>query len=279
MRSFFYHQLQTSVKKSSFYFALVMLLSIICFCIVGPWLSIHEYDFVYWDYMSMPPDWSKSHYFGTDAIGRDLFVRTLMAGRVSLTIAFIATCVSVLLGVVYGVISGYFGGRVDQLMMRLLDILFALPFMFVVIVLMAMFKGNIWVLYVSIGALVWFDLARVVRGQTVSIRHTLYIEAAYALGQKPLLIIMRHVVPNLLGIVIVYASLTLPQVVLLESFLSFLGLGITEPMTSWGALIKDGSNDLEIAPWSFLFPAFFLIMTLLCFNRLGDAFKDQLNTK
>ena len=259
--------------------SLGVLAFIVLLSIVGPLLSPHAYDFIYWDYMSMPPDFSKQHYFGTDAIGRDLFVRTLMAGRISILVALTATLVSLIIGVSYGLIAGFAGGRTDQIMMRFLDVLFALPFMFIVIVLMVLFKGNVWVLFAAIGALIWLDIARIVRGQTLLLRQMVYVEAAYAIGQKDTRIALRHILPNLLGVIIVYATLTIPQVILIESFLSFLGLGIQEPLTSWGALISEGAADAEIAPWSLLFPSLFLITTLLCLNHLGDGLRDYLDPK
>ena len=266
-------------KRTGVRISLSLLLVIVVLSIVGPMLSPHAYDFIYWDYMSMPPDVAKQHYFGTDMIGRDLFVRTLMAGRISLLVALTATLVSLLIGVSYGLVAGFAGGRTDQVMMRFLDVLFALPFMFIVIVLMVLFKGKIWVLFAAIGALIWLDIARIVRGQTLLLRQMAYVEAAQAIGQKQARIAVRHVLPNLLGVIIVYATLTIPQVILIESFLSFLGLGIQEPLTSWGALISEGAADAEIAPWSLLFPSAFLIITLLCLNHLGDALRDYLDPK
>jgi oligopeptide transport system permease protein len=247
--------------------------------IVGPWLSPYAYDFTDWANASIGPSLSTGHIFGTDTLGRDLFVRTLYGGRISLMIGLVATAVSLVIGVAYGAVAGYFGGRVDQLLMRIVDILYAMPFMFFVILLMVFFGRNILLIFVAIGAINWLDMARIVRGQTLSLKHREFVEAAQAQGVRPLTIIRRHIVPNLLGVVAVYVTLTIPQVILVESFLSFLGLGVQEPMTSWGGLVQDGAEELESAPWMLVFPALFLATTLFCFNFLGDGLRDALDPK
>jgi len=191
----------------------------------------------------------------------------------------VATLVSLLIGITYGAVAGFFGGRVDSFMMRVVDILYALPFMFLVILLMVVFGRNIYLIFAAIGAYIWLDMARIVRGQTLSLRHKEFVEAAEALGASKKRIIFKHIVPNLLGIVAVYVTLTIPQVILVESFLSFLGLGVQEPFTSWGALVNEGAQDMEIAPWSLIFPALFLAVTLFSFNFIGDGLRDALDPK
>jgi len=247
--------------------------------IVGPWFSRYAFDFTDFANSSIAPSWSTGHLFGTDTLGRDLFVRTLYGGRISLLVGIVATIVSLVIGVAYGAIAGYFGGRVDALMMRIVDILYALPFMFFVILLMVFFGRNIVLIFVAIGAINWLDMARIVRGQTLSLKHREFVEAAQAQGVGAFAIIRRHVVPNLLGVVAVYVTLTIPQVILVESFLSFLGLGVHEPMTSWGALVHEGAEELESAYWMLIFPAVFLATTLFCFNFLGDGIRDALDPK
>jgi oligopeptide transport system permease protein len=257
----------------------IILALVVALVIVGPMLSPHQFDTIYWDQMSIPPDFASGHYFGTDAMGRDLFVRTLYGGRISLLVGLVATLVSLLIGITYGAVAGFFGGRVDSFMMRVVDILYALPFMFLVILLMVVFGRNIYLIFAAIGAYIWLDMARIVRGQTLSLRHKEFVEAAEALGASKKRIIFKHIVPNLLGIVAVYVTLTIPQVILVESFLSFLGLGVQEPFTSWGALVNEGAQDMEIAPWSLIFPALFLAVTLFSFNFIGDGLRDALDPK
>jgi oligopeptide transport system permease protein len=247
--------------------------------IAGPWLSPHAFDYTDFGSISLPPSFDAAHPFGTDTLGRDLFVRTLYGGRVSLLVGIVATAVSLVIGVAYGAIAGYFGGRTDALLMRIVDILYALPFMFFVILLMVFFGRNILLIFVAIGAVNWLDMARIVRGQTLSLKRREFVEAAEAQGVGAFAIIRRHVVPNLLGVVAVYVTLTIPQVILIESFLSFLGLGVQEPMTSWGALVHDGAAELESAPWILIFPAVFLAVTLFCFNFVGDGMRDALDPK
>ncbi|MEJ5207510.1 ABC transporter permease subunit [Denitratimonas sp. CY0512] len=249
---------------------------LVCF---GPLLSAYDFDTPHWDLISVPPDWRSGHWFGTDAIGRDLFVRTLYGGRMSLMVGLVATAVALLIGIAWGAVAGYMGGRVDSVMMRIVDILYALPFMFLVILLMVVFGRNILLIFVAIGSYIWLDMARIVRGQTLSLKRKEFIEAAQALGVSTPRILLRHIVPNLLGIVVVYVTLTVPKVILVESFLSFLGLGVQEPYTSWGALVNEGAQDMEYAPWTLVFPAVFLAATLFCLNFLGDGLRDALDPK
>jgi len=257
----------------------VLILVMALMVIVGPWLSPWDYDQTDWDNVSIGPDLDSRHFFGTDALGRDLFVRTLHGGRISLLIGVVATLVSLLIGISWGATAGYLGGRVDHVMMRIVDILYAMPFMFFVILLMVFFGRNIILIFVAIGAINWLDMSRIVRGQTLSLKHKEFIEAAEAQGVATFNIIRRHIVPNLLGVVVVYVTLTIPQVILVESFLSFLGLGVQEPMTSWGALVNEGAQEMGTAPWMLVFPAFFLALTLFCFNFVGDGLRDALDPK
>ena len=259
--------------------SVVILLLITLMIIFAPYLSPFEYDETDWDLISSPPSTDNAHIFGTDGVGRDLFVRTLYGGRMSLMVGVIATLVSLIIGISYGATAGYLGGRVDTVMMRIVDILYAMPFMFFVILLMVFFGRNIYLIFIAIGAINWLDMARIVRGQTLSLKGREFIEAAQASGVTTARIILRHIVPNLLGIVVVYVTLTIPQVILVESFLSFLGLGVQEPDTSWGALVNEGAQDMESAPWALLFPAGFLATTLFCFNFIGDGLRDALDPK
>ncbi len=252
---------------------------VILLVLFGPWLSRYSVAFTDWDHISMAPSLASGHWFGTDYVGRDLFVRTLAGGRISLAIGIAATGVSLLVGISYGAMAGFMGGRIDNIMMRVVDILYALPFMFFVILLMVVFGRNIILVFVAIGAVNWLDMARIVRGQTLSLKQREFIEAARASGVSSITIVRRHIIPNLLGVVVIYVTLTIPQVILVESFLGFLGLGVQEPNASWGALINDGAQEMETAPWMLIFPALFLGLTLFCFNFIGDGLRDALDPK
>jgi len=247
--------------------------------LLAPWLSPHPYDEVYWERIAAPPDFANAHWFGTDGNGRDLFVRTLYGARVSLMVGILATGVSLLIGVAWGAIAGYFGGHLDNLMMRFVDVMYSLPFMFFVILLMVVFGRNIFLIFIAIGAVEWLTMARIVRGQTLSVKGKEFIEAARAAGVSNGKIIRRHIIPNLMGPVVVYVTLTVPQVILIESFLSFLGLGVQEPLTSWGVLIEEGAANMESSPWMLIYPAMFLAVTLFCFNFIGDGLRDALDPK
>ncbi len=218
-------------------------------------------------------------FFGTDANGRDLLTRTLIAGRVSLTIGLLATFVAITIGVLYGAASGYLGGRIDLLMMRVVDILYSLPFIFFVIMLVVFFGRNFVLMFIAVGAVEWLDMARIVRGQTLMLKRQEYVQAAEAMGVDRMGVLRRHIIPNTLGQVVIYMTLLVPRVILLESFLSFLGLGVQEPMTSWGVLISEGSRNLQGASWMLTFPAIFLISTLFALNFIGDGLRDALDPK
>ncbi|WGF87645.1 ABC transporter permease subunit [Marinivivus vitaminiproducens] len=230
--------------------------------------------------LAIQADMQRFHfYFGTDANGRDLMTRTLIGGRISLMIGILATGVALLIGVAYGATAGYLGGRVDALMMRLVDVLYALPFMFFVILLVVFFGRNIVLMFIAVGAIEWLDMARIVRGQTLSLKRQEFVEAAHALGVGTAGILKRHIVPNTLGPVVVFMTLMVPKVILLESFLSFLGLGVQEPMTSWGVLISEGARNIQGASWMLIFPSVFLAVTLFCLNFIGDGLRDALDPK
>ena len=258
---------------------LIVLAMMVVLVVVGPMLSQWDHEIPDWDHYSTPPSLETGHLFGTDAIGRDLFVRTMIGGQISLLVGLLATLVSLIIGVTYGAIAGYMGGRIDNVMMRFVDAVYAMPFMFFVILLMVIFGRNIFLIFLAIGAINWLDMARIVRGQTLSLKNKDFVEAARACGATEAHVIRRHIIPNLLGVVIVYVTLTIPQVILVESFLSFLGLGVQEPLTSWGALVNEGAQELETAPWSLMFPAGFLAATLFAFNFLGDGLRDALDPK
>ena len=269
--------------------SMIVLGIITLMAIFAPLLSPYEFDEIDYTQVQCAPTWwwgetalciaDGAHWFGMDSVGRDLFIRTLYGARVSLAVGLVATCVSLMIGVVYGATAGFVGGRIDNLMMRFVDILYSLPFIFFVIILMVMFEQNFILLFVAIGAVEWLTMARIVRGQTLSVKQKEFIEAARAAGVGSWGIIRRHVIPNVVGPVIVYVTLTIPAVILAESFLSFLGLGIREPMTSWGVLISEGANSLETAPWMLIFPAGFMAITLFCFNFIGDGLRDALDPK
>nr|WP_255555451.1 oligopeptide ABC transporter permease OppC [Enterovibrio paralichthyis] len=260
--------------------SLFILLCITAWVLIGPMFATYAFDDTDWYAMHAAPSLADDgHIFGTDALGRDIYVRTLMGGQISLMVGLMGALVAVVIGTIYGATSGYIGGRTDRVMMRILEILNAIPFMFLVIVLVTFFGRNIFLIFVAIGAIAWLDMARIVRGQTLSLRNKEFIEAAHVCGVSTRNIILRHIVPNVLGIVAVYSTLLIPTMILIESFLSFLGLGVQEPMTSWGALLQEGSQTMELAIWQLAFPTLFMVTTLLCFNYVGDGLRDALDPK
>ena len=259
--------------------ALCILVILVVMALIGPWFSPNNMEALDWSHVAAWPGMAHAHWFGTDRLGRDLFVRTLDGARVSLAVGLVASVVSLSVGVCYGAVAGYLGGRTDQLMMRILEILSGLPLIFFVIFLTVILGRSEMLLFVSIGAVGWLTMARIVRGRTLSIRQQEFIEAAIASGASTARIIIKHVVPNVLGPVIVYATLTVPQIILFESFLSFLGLGIQEPHASLGTLIAQGAGEMEAAPWILLVPGGFLALLLLSLNILGDGLRDALDVK
>ncbi len=259
--------------------SLGLLLFVALACIIGPWLLPHAFDSADWDAMSAAPGWKNAHFWGTDDAGRDLLVRCLVGGRVSLTVGLLATLASVSLGIVWGATAGFIGGKVDALMMRIVDMMYAIPYLLIAILLVTILGREFYLVVLTITVFSWMDMARVVRGQTLSLRSMEYVEAARAMGVSTTRIIFRHIVPNLLGVVVIYTTVTVPGVILTESVLSFLGLGIQEPMTSWGVLIQDGAKAMEVTPWILLFPAGLLSVTLYCFNFIGDGLRDALDPK
>jgi oligopeptide transport system permease protein len=259
--------------------ALILMSVIIALTLFGPWFNPNNVQSLDWLHVAMQPGLQNAHWFGTDRLGRDLFVRTLAGTRVSIAIGLAASAISLIVGVSYGAIAGYVGGRTDHLMMRLIEILSGLPLIFFVIFLTVIFGRSDYLLFVAIGAVGWLTVARIVRGQTLSIRRQEYIAAAVASGARTGRILARHVIPNVLGPVIVYATLTVPQIILFESFLSFLGLGIQEPGASLGTLIAEGVGEMEAAPWIPLAPGIVLAVLLLCLNIFGDGLRDALDVK
>jgi oligopeptide transport system permease protein len=257
----------------------ILLGAIVLAAIIVPWISPYNYYTPQWALLDQPPTWHGGHIFGTDDLGRDLLVRVMWGCRVSLLIGLVATVVSVVIGVLWGATAGFVSGHVDSLMMRIVDILYSVPFIPFVIVLVVMFGRDLFLIFVAIGAVSWLDIARIVRGQTLSLRNKEFIEAARASGVSGPAIVVRHLVPNLLGIVAIYATLTVPSVILFEAFLSFLGLGVQAPMTSLGVLVSDGASELQSYPYLLFIPAVFLALIVYCLNYLGDGLRDVLDPK
>ena len=254
-----------------------VLLFMIVVALLTPWIAPYSYEAQNLDLGATPP--SAEHWLGTDIFGRDVLTQIMYGGRISLAVGFIATAVALLIGVTWGAIAGYVGGKVDAVMMRLVDILYALPFMIFIVLLMVVFGRNILLLFLAIGAVEWLTMARIMRSQVQSLRQQEFVEAAVSVGLSPAAIIRKHVVPNALGPIIVYTTLTIPSVMLLEAFLSFLGLGIHPPATSWGLLISYGAETMEEYPWLLIFPGCALTLTLFSLNFLGDGLRDALDVR
>ena len=254
-----------------------VLLFMIVVALLTPWIAPYSYEAQKLDLGASSP--SAAHWLGTDIFGRDVLTQIMYGGRISLAVGFIATAVALLIGVTWGAVAGYVGGRVDAVMMRLVDILYALPFMIFIVLLMVVFGRNILLLFLAIGAVEWLTMARIMRSQVQSLRQQEFVEAAVAVGLSPAAIIRKHVVPNALGPIIVYTTLTIPSVMLLEAFLSFLGLGIQPPATSWGLLISYGAETMEEYPWLLIFPGCALTLTLFSLNFLGDGLRDALDVR
>jgi oligopeptide transport system permease protein len=258
--------------------SLAVLALLVLAAVFGPLLSPFAFDQIDKNDVWVGP-LQHGHLLGADALGRDLLVRLLMGLRVSLAIGFVATAVSLVIGVAWGAVAGYAGGRVDEAMMRIVDVLYSLPFIFFVILLMVALGSNVILIFVAIGAVEWLTMSRIVRGQTLTLKHKEFVEAARAAGLGRGAIIARHIVPNLLGPVVVYVTLTIPAVIMAESFLSFLGLGVQPPMASLGSLIAQGATDMELAPWLLIFPSAVMIVTLMSFNFIGDGLRDAIDPK
>jgi len=259
--------------------SLIIITILIILVLVGPFFIPFSIEDLDWDNILSPPSLSNGHWFGTDSLGRDLLLRVLIGARISLLIGFSGALVAVIIGTIYGSTSGFVGGIVDTLMMRVLEILQSFPFVFLVILMIAFLGNSFFLVFLAIGFVSWIDIARIVRGQTHSLKNLAFIDAAKLCGTGTYGVIYRHIIPNLFGVVCIYASLLVPQMILFESFLSFLGLGVQEPLTSWGALVNDGAQNMEIAIWLFLFPIGFLSVTLFCLNFIGDGLRDLLDSR
>jgi len=258
-------------------FGLFVLVILIIVALLTPWIAPYSYSDQNLELGASPP--SAAHWLGTDTFGRDMLTRIMYGSRVSLAVGFLATAVALTIGVLWGTVSGYIGGRTDAVMMRTVDILYALPFTIFIILLMVVFGRNLFLLFMAIGAVEWLTMARIVRGEVLNVRHQEYIEAVITMGLRKRRIMSRHVIPNVLGSIIVYTTLTIPNVILLESFLSFLGLGIQPPQSSWGLLISYGVETMEEYPWLLFFPAAVLSLSLFSLNFLGDGLRDALDPR
>lgn len=255
----------------------IILLILFILAIFAPWIAPHSYSYQNLEIGAQPP--SNDFLLGTDTLGRDLFSRILYGARVSLLVGFVATSVALVIGVSWGIVAGYFGGRIDSVMMRIVDVLYGLPFIIFIILLMVIFGRNIWLLFGAIGAVEWLTMARIVRGQVLTVKTQEYVLAAQAMGVSNIQMFRKHIFPNILGPIAVYATLTIPQVMLLEAFLSFLGLGIQPPMSSWGTLIRYGVESMEEYSWLLIYPGLTFTITLFALNFFGDGLRDALDPK
>lgn len=267
------------IRNRAAIMSLIILFCVVIFVTIAPMLSPFPYDETDYGNDNTPPSFETGHWFGTDSYARDLLVRVAIGGRISMMVGIAAAIIAVIVGTLYGALAGYLGGKIDSFMMRVLEILNAFPFMFFVILLVTYFGNNILLIFIAIGMVSWLDMARIVRGQTLSLKQKEFIEAAIVSGVSTRHIILRHIIPNVLGIVAVYTSLLVPSMILFESFLSFLGLGTQEPLSSWGSLLSDGAKSMDVAPWNLIFPSIFLVITLFCFNFIGDGLRDALDPK
>jgi oligopeptide transport system permease protein len=265
------------LKNKLAVFGAVFIIFELVICLITPFIAPYGFEDQNLELALAAP--SKAHWLGTDNLGRDLFTRVLYGGRISMMVGLLASFVSIIVGVVYGAIAGFVGGRTDNVMMRIVDVMFALPFVFLVIILMVYFGRNILLLFVALGLTQWLTMARIVRGQVISLKQKEFVEAAHAMGATNTSIIFRHLIPNALGPVIVYLTLTVPDTILTEAFLSFLGLGVQAPMASWGTLISNGVEVMEVAPWALIYPALALSVTLFSLNFLGDGLNEALDPK
>ena len=284
-RSLWYDARMRFIKNKAAVTSLFLLLAILLFSFFGPFLAQWSNEEIDWSVLGDianlgSPSFDTGHYFGTDELGRDLYSRVIQGTKISLMVGVVGAFIAVLVGTLYGAIAGYFGGKLDNFMMRLVDILMSIPYMFVLILLLVIFGRSIIMLFIGIGLISWLDMARIVRGQTLSIKQKEFVEAALATGVGNFTIIIRHIIPNLLGVVAVYATLLVPGMILTESFISFLGLGVQEPNTSWGALISEGAGTMSYGTlWQLLFPLFFFVVSLLSFFFIGDGLRDALDPK
>jgi oligopeptide transport system permease protein len=254
-----------------------ILIALIVLAIFAPWIAPHSYSYQNLELGAVGP--SSTYWLGTDTLGRDQFSRILYGARVSLLVGFVATAVALVIGVSWGIVAGFFGGKIDSTMMRIVDILYGLPFIIFIVLLMVIFGRNIWLLFLAIGAVEWLTMARIVRGQVLTIKNQEFVLAAQAMGVRNLSLFFRHILPNILGTIAVYATLTIPQVMLLEAFLSFLGLGVQPPMSSWGTLIRYGVESMEEYPWMLIFPGLIFTITLFCLNFFGDGLRDAIDPR
>ncbi|MDA9805187.1 ABC transporter permease [Gammaproteobacteria bacterium] len=263
-------------NKAAMFGAFILFILILC-AALAPWIAPYSYSFQNLELGASPP--SAAHILGTDVLGRDLLSRILYGARISLLVGFVATGVALVIGVSWGIIAGYAGGKVDSVMMRIVDVLYGLPFIIFIILLMVIFGRNLWLLFGAIGAVEWLTMARIVRGQVIGLKNQEFIMAAKAMGVSNFSMFRKHLLPNILGPIAVYATLTIPQVMLLEGFLSFLGLGIQPPMSSWGTLIKDGVESMEEYSWLLIYPGLTFTITLFALNFFGDGLRDALDPK
>ena len=254
-----------------------ILIALIVLAIFAPWIAPHSYSYQNLELGAVGP--SSTYLLGTDTLGRDQFSRILYGARVSLLVGFVATAVALVIGVSWGIVAGFFGGKIDSTMMRIVDILYGLPFIIFIVLLMVIFGRNIWLLFLAIGAVEWLTMARIVRGQVLTLKNQEFVLAAQAMGVRNLSLFFRHILPNILGTIAVYATLTIPQVMLLEAFLSFLGLGVQPPMSSWGTLIRYGVESMEEYPWMLIFPGLIFTITLFCLNFFGDGLRDAIDPR